>query len=539
MPRASSSTVTCVALVLLSVSNPLSLSPRVAASPAATGGLFTIDAGTDACAASPADRVRSSDQPGHAKAERRAETPRRPPAAIQGRIVDERLEPIARAVVSAQRVRFAGGDLRLVSDESSSSPRTSAPSVSTAVTNTRGEYRVDGLPAGQYFVSAVVPTPEPVASQTRAGKPVKERFGFGATFYPGTTYAAQAQRVVVRPGEEVSAIDITLEKKRLARVSGKVVSVRDRLHDGAAVTLAPAPSQGAGRVEGFLGHGKIGADGSFAIENVPPGDYVLKARSIPASVVNEIAVTGTSAPLTRDPESEFGAMPLSVDGEDLDRLALTISPGGRITGTVRLDGHPFKPSRSEGSITAEPVDADSFSAGATRVAVAEDGTFDIRGLFGRFVLRVGDVAPDLTLARVELFGADVTDTGLNVRPREDVADVAVVLSSRPTELTGRVTVATASPATTAMSGGCLVIVFSDDPKRWSWAASRYVATAEPTAGGIFSITGLPPGTYLAVAVSDIEDGQWLDPVYLKSVSRRATEVRLREGESRTLTLRLE
>jgi hypothetical protein len=455
--------------------------------------------------------------------------------AIEGHVLGEQRRPLAGATVSAQRVRLATTSVRLVSNDATPPAGSASAPQLTMVTNSQGEYRLERLPPGQYYVSAVLKTSNIERTRAREARGRSERVGYGPTFYPGTTYLAQASPVRVRPGDEVTSIDVTLEKERLARVSGGVVSMRGRFHmDGASVALVPSPALGGGGLVGFLGHSLISAAGTFSIEQVPPGEYLLKAQSIPARIVQEMAMTGSSEPLTRDPESEFGTLSLTVDGEDIEGISVALSTLGRLRGRVTLDGQPFAPRRQYVFVTAQPVDPDSLAPGASEVRIQADGTFTILGLVGRFVLRVGEIAPALTLARVEMSGSDVTDAGLIVRPREDVSDIEIVLSSRPTELTGRIVA-----GTSRAPGPCRVIAFSDDANRWSWTASRYVASTPPEPGGVFSITGLPPGTYLVIAVNEVEDEQWLDPQYLRQVSSRATKVTLLEGESRTLTLRLE
>ena len=57
--------------------------------------------------------------------------------------------------------------------------------------------------------------------------------------------------------------------------------------------------------------------------------------------------------------------------------------------------------------------------------------------------------------------------------------------------------------------------------------------------GRFSVTDLTPGTYLGVAVDDVDDAQWRNAEYLEQYRTRATRVVLADGDKRILTLVME
>src|SRR5215472_13696135 len=61
---------------------------------------------------------------------------------LAGRVVDEAGEPVAEADVNAMRMQFQNGRRRLV------------PSGRNATTNDLGQFRIYGLPPGEYYVSA-------------------------------------------------------------------------------------------------------------------------------------------------------------------------------------------------------------------------------------------------------------------------------------------------------------------------------------------------------------------------------------------------
>ena len=56
--------------------------------------------------------------------------------------------------------------------------------------------------------------------------------------------------------------------------------------------------------------------------------------------------------------------------------------------------------------------------------------------------------------------------------------------------------------------------------------------------GAFSLAGVPPGEYKAYAWEDIESGAWMDPDVLKLVDGKGESVTLREGDQKSLPLKL-
>ena len=63
-------------------------------------------------------------------------------------------------------------------------------------------------------------------------------------------------------------------------------------------------------------------------------------------------------------------------------------------------------------------------------------------------------------------------------------------------------------------------------------------TGRPDQDGRFKITGLPAGSYYAVAVDYIESGDATDPEVLDRIRERATTFSLLDGETKTLDLKV-
>jgi hypothetical protein len=442
-----------------------------------------------------------------------------PGGVIEGRVVDESGEPVVRANVVALRWERRDGQELL------------ARSREGTATNDRGEYRLFGLMPGDYSLSASLPDAQMSFTNDPGRRSANTGSGYAMMYFPGTTDVTEAERVTLKPAQSLSNIDIVFRPVPLARVAGVLVSSEGKLLDGAHVILTRSTSFG-----GTVGFSRVADTGAFRIDRVPPGRYILQAYSVPRTVIETIARTGRSAPLADAPGLEFGVLPITVTG-DVDEITITTAPAGRIRGKVTLDGRPVQPSGGRPMlIRAIPAAPDAIAAGATVVPVQGDGFFSASGMLGRFILRVDQITPPLSLMRVERDSADVTDVGISIGADEDVSDIRVMLTTTPTRLDGRVASRTGSAS--GEFADSMVLVFSEDAERWSLPATRYVTRTRPDREGSFHVSGLPPGRYLAVALAGVESDRLDDPGLLKRASTLATRVMI-GAEQASTTLRIQ
>jgi hypothetical protein len=184
-----------------------------------------------------------------------------------------------------------------------------------------------------------------------------------------------------------------------------------------------------------------------------------------------------------------------------------------------------------------PVDFDTSPPPAD-VAVANirsDWTFEMQGLNGTRRLQVLRLPVEWAFKTTRVNGIDVTDRPLPFgRKQQSLTDVDVHLTDRITESNGMIT-----DDTGRQLPGATVIVFSTDRTLW-YFASRFVRKATAGRRGEFRVTGLPAGSYYAVAlsqkVSGHDDGEWQVPESLDSFVSRASIIGLRDGENVTVNL---
>ncbi len=435
---------------------------------------------------------------------------------IAGRLFDEDGEPMPGAVVRVMEYQYLQGQRQLVP-------------AGAAQTDDRGEFRAWGLMPGTYYVSATAPRafggPGGGAFANGAGGALAafigrgrgpgvpgddEAVAYASTFYPGVPSVSDARAIAIGVSQQVQDVNFALQLVRTARIAGRVTSPDGSAVSSGNVSLAP---EGAGAARGPGGMnfgGRIDWDGSFALANVPPGRYVLRARS-----------EDSGAP-------QFAIQPLSV-ASDMTDLTVILAPAATLTGSVAFESsqqHLTGVDPTSVRIAAQA--ADQALPGPTPNARPDkDGNFTLPGVPGGTVmLRLGGVPREWTLKSVTLDGRDITDTPIDVRGGQQLSGVRVLFTDRVSEVSGTVTDTQGVPITELT-----VLAFPTDASLWRPQA-RQIVTARPDQNGRYVIRGLPAGEYYAAAVDPAEQGEWYEAAFLDAHRAGAMRFSLAEGENK-------
>jgi hypothetical protein len=206
-------------------------------------------------------------------------------AVISGKVLDQKGEPVTDAHVMALR-RFTP-----TGATTAPSRLIPAPMQGPQQTNDIGEYRVSGLPPGEYVLAA---SPRGMGF---GGPDMASTTGHGGgtptpttTYYPGTADQAGAQPITVATGAEVSNIVFVLQSVPAYRVSGIVVDENGVPIAHAMVMLMTGPRSGM-MFMGPGGNAQTGDDGRFSIGDVASGAYRLNA-SVPMIMNSGGAIAG-------------------------------------------------------------------------------------------------------------------------------------------------------------------------------------------------------------------------------------------------------
>ncbi|PYQ94249.1 MAG: hypothetical protein DMF96_26835 [Acidobacteria bacterium] len=444
---------------------------------------------------------------------------------VSGHVLDEDGDAMPGVMVRVMRYQYQQGERRLT------------PS-GTGQTDDKGQYRVWGLLPGDYYVSAVARGGNfagpfggrfagpggpggfggggrgpggggPNGPPTGGGND-QEQINYAPTYYPGVASVNEAKAITVGLSQEVLDISFSMQLVRMSRLSGHVTNPDGTPVTSGNVNLMSDAAVGRANQIGTNIGGRIQWDGAFAINSVPPGRYILRARG-------------------DDSETpQFAAQPVSLNGEDVADFTVILSAGATVSGTLTfLPGQSPVPDLTQFRILAPSTDRSDFGP-QPNARADKEGHFTLSGVSaGAHLIRSGGNARGWILKSVVVGGRDVTDTPIQLRSGENLANVTVVFTDQQNELNGTVTNESGSPMP-----DYTVLAFPTDSSLWRPQA-RQIMTARPDQTGKYRIRGLPPGQYYVVTVDPAEQGEWFEPTYLDEHRAGAARLTLGDGDVKT------
>jgi hypothetical protein len=414
-----------------------------------------------------------------------------PHGTVSGRVLDEDGEPLPSAMVSALAYHFMHGHRRLLPAD-------------MAQTNNRGEFSLGKLPPGHYVVCADVMRmglPGATSPPPADGTP---ETAYVSTYMPSTTDAAQAQKVDIAPGGEVTGLSIHMQKSVVVRVKGKLTDETGQPIKTAQVMMIA----GGGRM-GSMSMAMVNdPEGKFEIANVQPGSYTIMT----------VQMQGSSP--------KMSMQPLMVPEKGVDNVKLGTRADATIQGKVAIDGDakiPLKAftlmlSPSEG-LAVMPATGKADETGAFTLDHVAPAAYELTFPF----IPEGAYLKSVDFNGRESLGHALDFTGLTA------GTLRVLLGTDGGKLEGHVT-REDQPAADAT----VVLVPADPNRRFPETVRR--GSSDET--GHLTLKDVPPGDYLAFAWEKVEDEAWYDPDFLKTVQSQAVKVQIRSKATEPVELKL-
>ena len=402
-----------------------------------------------------------------------------------------------------------------------------------SATNERGDYRLSGLPPGEYVVGA---GERKLSAATQSDEDGSYRISSGTvgyTYHGGTTSARAATTIRIDESEEADDIDITLVERGAHLLSGVVVARGDgRPVPRAEIQLRikEEPSSGGGPSPESH-HVFADAQGRWEISEVADGSYTLSVTpSHNYRRYDGPVIVGGGERAA--PKFVAKRQDLIVAGGDQSGLVIEVSAGGRVSGIIAMDGGNPLPRR----VVVHPEAAEGSSGGESfnqpPAEIQPDGTFALEGLpASGLYLNVsagGDNRQGYYIKSAIGNGVDLLRSPLQLADGGEVKDVRVVLSANVATFTGRILAADGAPA----RGASVMLVLSD-PDLQRRRGSRLYGQAN--AEGHFTVAGAP-GEYAALVMRPDDRRFPLKADEMKERLANAPRVTLQPGENKRLDL---
>lgn len=423
----------------------------------------------------------------------------------------------------------------------------------------RGVYRFTGLPPGEYVVSVSEPVAHGSGGNSRVEMGPLSGGALFETFYPTTTKRREAVPVSVGAGEEKAGIDITIVERGLHKLSGTVVARKGGAPvAGARVSVLAKDSPLANSpYTSFLENQPdtmTDEQGRFSLREIPDGDYVIHVS--PVADVDAGEVFGPVPAKPKQPAKAVGSVeeefdeedgeqeyrqPLpryaaklhevKVAGRDVEGVSIEMGGGGRIIGTISVEGGKELPGHTP--IFAVTLDAAGAEPRDYKSAVTWRDHFAVGGVTpGKVYLYtyVSDQYEGHYVKSITANGKDLTREFLQIEEGAEIKSVRVVVAEGVGKLEGRVVTAGRDKTP---KGGAEILLVAADPARWAHPSSRIYARGKWD--GTFEV-GAPPGDYLVFPLPEKDTDRTLTEADIRAHAADAQRVTLRAKQTAKVEL---
>jgi hypothetical protein len=451
---------------------------------------------------------------------------------IAGTVYDQSGAGLPNVTVSALKRIGSGGEEQFSSREPP-----------TARSDDRGQYRIIGLPAGEYAV--LLSSTWSVAPRRFGTDPAWSR---QTVFYPSARSSPESVPIVLTDGGIRDGIDFHIEAGEPRQLAGTVVAPPGTgrfdvrlLVDDAAVSEAIAVARDL-----------TAQDGSFRFSGVLPGRYRIVAFDESGSGPDNPVAAGVqplNEPFPRDvgrlpaptSVSGWGHASVQLDEADITDALVPFYRGVQIQGQLRAASAgaskqadvAWQDSVVIHLVPSGPVNWLPSALLRLRV-VSPDGRLESSRLpSARYFVRVATntIPPEWALESIETDGVDLMDSPLVITD-SGAPTVTVTMTNKRSEIRGVVR------GERGLDSNASVIIFPAAAPRVPFGpGSPRFQSMRTTASGQYSLRGLPAGRYSILAIPDEFGDNWQTGTALSRFASAAVPVTVPVGgEPRVVNL---
>ena len=406
-------------------------------------------------------------------------------------------------------------------------------------TDRHGEYKMENLPPGEYFVAAATEG-KPDGLDMLARLQGASRI---LTYHPAAVRIRDAMSVRVESGHETSGVNITLVERSTFAVAGTVVRQLDGTPmAGVTVILQNKEPETGGAWSVGMGQRRTRTDsqGRWLFANVVEGSYIATAvvEGSPISLGGRMPGRVPSPdPAGREEALRSLRQPLLMAEQELElvggdqrSVTIAISGPGSIRGTVATESGDALP--ADLVVFLELVREGSRPGRPLPVRV-KDGAFSVSDVQGGQVYLAVALPPGspMVIKSVTANGEDPRRTPLRVVEGAEAGPVQIVVSSGAGLLTGRVV---SEKNGEGLSGYVLLLAPTATEKQRFRTA---YLTARTAADGSFSISG-EPGEYFVFARKREQLPAIVTEEFVRAEGLKAERVTLTPGDPRQLEIKI-
>jgi hypothetical protein len=352
----------------------------------------------------------------------------------------------------------------------------------------------------------------------------------GITYYEGATTARSATPIQVEAGSETNNINITLVDRSTHKISG-TLTMRGTGSPVTQARISLVSKNESNDEQPHFENQSVSPDaqGRWSIDEVLDDTYTITVAPMMEYQRHTVDESGARRISTRTPPAFLvKRQDVTIAGSDVTGLAIEVSGGGRVSGTVMVEGgKPLPPNITIYPETAYGERRIQLSPSSGRVQ--PDGTFTVDGMpsDGVWIRAVSRQDNKYYTKSATANGVDLMQEPLIVKEGEEVKGVRIVISPEVATLTGRVLVAEGG----APSRGASVMLVPAEPHKQRIRIARLYGLTNAEGG--FTITGAP-GDYVAVVMRPGGDPYSLGDEAIKVRAAGAQRVTLHPGERKSM-----